>query len=121
MKSLPLLAVCCFGFSLVRAQKPVPGITEIKPGVFFDFKDGKYFIKPVNDSSIVLQNLLLLQNKKPGVYSLPQDNMPCIVPNTKDLALMPNAFKGEVKVPYVGRAPRIPNAVVPKVFPDTKR
>lgn len=28
---------------------------------------------------------------KPGVYALPQDNMPCIVPDTNGIAAMPNA------------------------------
>lgn len=29
--------------------------------------------------------------KKPGIYALPQDGMPCIVPDTKDMAALPNA------------------------------
>lgn len=31
-------------------------------------------------------------NKRSGVYSLPQDGMPCIVPDTKNIAAIPNAF-----------------------------
>lgn len=44
--------------------------------------------------------------RKPGVYSLPQDGMPCIVPDTNDIAAMPNAAKA-IAVPP---ANRIPNA-----------
>jgi hypothetical protein len=29
--------------------------------------------------------------KEPGVYALPQDNMPCIVPDTNRIAAIPNA------------------------------
>ena len=29
--------------------------------------------------------------RKPGVYALPQDSMPCVVPDTEGLAVMPNA------------------------------
>lgn len=43
---------------------------------------------------------------KPGVYALPQDGMPCIVPDTNGLVAMPNAAK-DIKVPP---ANRIPNA-----------
>lgn len=43
---------------------------------------------------------------KPGVHALPQDGMPCIVPDTNDIAAMPNAAKA-ISVPS---ANRIPNA-----------
>jgi hypothetical protein len=29
--------------------------------------------------------------RRPGLYALPQDSMPCIVPDTERLAVMPNA------------------------------
>jgi hypothetical protein len=47
------------------------------------------------------------KNPEPGVYSLPQDNMPCIVPDTKELAAMPNAFKRkeEKKKEKLGQMP----------------
>lgn len=44
-----------------------------------------------------------------GVNRLPLDGMPCIVPDTKDIAAMPNAWKGKVAVPFTGNPPRIPN------------
>lgn len=70
----------------------------------------------------------VLINPKPGVHRLPQDNMPCIVPDTKNIAAMPNAWKGAVKVPYRSNPPQIPNPALPIIIqtdklknnPDTK-
>ena len=40
----------------------------------------------------------------PGVYYLPQDNMPCLVPDTKDIAAIPNAWP-HVQVPFKSAIP----------------
>jgi hypothetical protein len=45
-------------------------------------------------------------NYKPGVYALRQDGMPCIVPNTADIAAIPNAMPQK----QVVRLGKIPNA-----------
>jgi hypothetical protein len=37
------------------------------------------------------QQGIRLVPKEPGVYALPQDNMPCIVPDTNSIAAIPNA------------------------------
>jgi hypothetical protein len=42
--------------------------------------------------------------------------MPCIKPDTKDIAPIPNAWKEKVSVPYVGNAPRMPNATPYQTF-----
>jgi hypothetical protein len=71
-----------------------------------------------NDSNIVLHNLDFLKSKKPGVYRLPQDNMPCIVPDSTKTVRMPNAWKGPKRIPYQSNPPRIPNLAKPWVpFP----
>jgi hypothetical protein len=49
----------------------------------------------------------------PGVYQLPQDNLPCIVPDLTATAPMPNAFKEKINIPYVGVSPLIPNPALP--------
>jgi len=53
-------------------------------------------------------NLNMLGSKvikrKPGVYTLPQDGMPCIVPDTNSIAAMPNAAKA-ISVPPANRMP----------------
>ena len=53
----------------------------------------------------------------PGVYALPQDGMPCIVPDTDAIAAMPNAAK-DTKVPPTNRMPNAaPNQ---RPFPPAK-
>lgn len=73
---------------------------------------------PRNDSDIVVHSPIELKGKKAGVYRLPQDGMPCIVPDSTKTANIPNAWKGPVKVPYKSNAPSIPNLSKPWVpFP----
>ena len=47
----------------------------------------------------------------PGIYQLRQDRMPCIIPDTREIAPIPNAWKA-VTMPFSGN---IPNPAVPKV------
>ena len=54
----------------------------------------------------------LLANKQGDLVMLPQDHMPCVVPDTKDLALMPNFWAG-VTIPYYPTNPAIPNPALP--------
>ena len=63
----------------------------------------------MKDSNIVLYNLNLLKEKKPGVYALRQDNMPCIVPDSTKTARIPNAWKAPQGIPYQKNPLRIPN------------
>lgn len=55
----------------------------------------------------------LLANKQGNVLVLPQDKMPCIVPDTNGISKMPNAW-GTTSVPYVPQAGAIPNPALPK-------
>jgi hypothetical protein len=54
----------------------------------------------------------LLSNMHGNVAILPQDRMPCIVPNTKDISPIPNAWSG-VTVPYKSPVHPIPNPALP--------
>jgi len=54
-----------------------------------------------------------LKSPAPGIYSMQQDGMPCIIPDTKEITPIPNAWKGAVTIPFSGN---IPNPAVPKVF-----
>ena len=73
----------------------------------------------LNDSNIVLYDFSL-KGRKPGIYRLPQDNMPCIVPDSSKTVQIPNAWKGPKRVPYRSNPPRIPNLTKPwKPFPIT--
>jgi len=55
----------------------------------------------------------LLANNQGNVVLLPQDKMPCIVPDTSGLAKIPNAW-GATTVPYVPQFHPIPNPALPK-------
>lgn len=46
------------------------------------------------------------QNRKPGVYALPQDGMPCIVPDTNDIVQIPNALPKK-DLPKLGQIPNV--------------
>jgi len=54
----------------------------------------------------------LLANKHGNVALLPQDHMPCIVPDTNAIASMPNAW-GEITNPYRATDHAIPNPALP--------
>ena len=74
-------------------------------------------IEPKDSTSL---NFFPYVKKSPGVYRLPQDGMPCVVPDTKDVAGIPNAWKGTIRTPYKGRKPTIPNPSQPNKQPETK-
>lgn len=40
----------------------------------------------------------------PGIYNLPQDNMPCIVPDTKEIAGIPNVVS-KIENPFISKIP----------------
>ena len=48
----------------------------------------------------------IMAQRKPGIYALPLDGMPCIVPDTKSIVAIPNAFIKK-DLPKLGK---IPNA-----------
>lgn len=77
----------------------------------FDFK------VPLLRNSPVTALQKKVNPKIPGIYHLPQDNMVCIVPDTKDISPIPNCFNGSVTVPYRSK---IPNPAIPKILRDTK-
>ena len=55
--------------------------------------------------------------REPGIYALPRDNMPCIVPDVNNIAPMPNALS-YFQVPKAGRMPGIGNKK--SILPPTK-
>jgi hypothetical protein len=56
----------------------------------------------------------LLAGKQGNIVILPQDHMPCVVPDTNGLVKMPNAWSG-VSVPYKSPYHPIPNPALPNV------
>lgn len=73
---------------------------------------------PKTDLKTLVPNMGLesWMQAKPGVYALPQDNMPCIVPQTNDIVQSPNAMP-QKRVETFGS---IPNAT-PQTGEDLRR
>ena len=114
MKLLLLLLSVVGMSSIANAQEP-EGSQKLKN----DWKVERPLTTVVPKDSALL-NIYPYVNKKPGVYRLPKDGMPCIVPDTKDIASIPNAWKGSIRVPYKGKKPVIPNPSKPGTESNTK-
>ena len=82
--------------------------TQQKLQAFIDKQKDKQGLLYKTDTAILLprKNIGSLANKKPGVYALPLDGMPCIVPYTGDIVAIPNAMPQKQVVPFG----KIPNA-----------
>lgn len=109
MRRLLLLlfgSIVCFA---VRAQQEVKKQTKDALSDAFT----NYFDKKKDTGSLTLPKTLYLVNPKPGIHRLPQDNMPCLVPDPNAMVAIPNLWKGETKVPFKGGSPRIPNPARP--------
>jgi hypothetical protein len=118
MKPLLLLLFSCFCLGQIKAQQEEEKTVapeQLKP-FRYEFPK-RYDARILPDTSILLKELTMLKNKKPGVYRLPQDNMPCIVPDSTKTVQMPNAWKGPKRIPYQSNPPRMPN-VSPKWVPS---
>ena len=103
-----LLLILCTPFALAAgAQEFEPDLQKQIKG-FVEKEKEKQRFKTGGDTSIVIpfRDPDVLSGKQPGVYTLPQDGMPCIVPDTKDIVAIPNAFPKKV-APELGQ---IPNA-----------
>jgi len=109
-----LLSGLCISFVSVAQDQP-KGFPKFKNN--FGPERPLRVIVP-KDSALL--NIYPYANKKPGVYRLPKDGMPCIVPDTKDIAAIPNGWKGTLRVPYKGKKPVIPNPSKPDIQLDTK-
>ncbi len=68
----------------------------------------------LNDSTISKLNFSIKESPNPGTYTLP-GGMPCIVPDTKGIAPMPNGWKGPVTIPFTPGGSAIPNPATPLV------
>lgn len=69
----------------------------------------------IKDSLPARRSLLPGYPATPGVHALPLDNMPCVVPDTKGIATLPNAFQK----PLIPFRSSIPNAI-PEIPADRK-
>ena len=112
MKRLLLLLINCFLLLTSNAQDRQKNL-NFTPGNEIKGRLTNEYTSSFKDSNIVLNNLSLFSHRKPGVYLLPQDNMPCIVPDGAKTVHMPNAWKAPLRVPYRSNQPKIPNLTKP--------
>jgi len=91
---LPLLLSCFLLFESVAQNGDVQKFNYDALDRFITDQNNKQRSATANDSNIVLQNLGFLKGRKPGVYRLPQDNMPCIVPDSTQSVKSPNISEG---------------------------
>jgi hypothetical protein len=110
MKLLFLSIAICFGVSLQAQETNIRDKNKLLERAMQFKIAGKDTVKREAFN-------LVIQTPGNRVRILPQDGMPCIVPDTSDIAAMPNAFnKTPDKDPVPGR---IPNAwQAPKPVPD---
>lgn len=107
---LPLLLLTFFVSLTVFSQSTKPTVIELRPGTRF-FIPNKPWVMPLHDTLKLKTMTALLDLKKPGTYRSAIDNMPVIVPDTKELVPIPNLWKGEIKVPFVPARPQMPNPI----------
>lgn len=115
MKLLLLFSFCIFS---VCAFGQIPNNRQPWR---FQIDSLKNFKGNNGDLSKQLQDYLLrkklqatLANKQGNIIFLPQDHMPCIIPNTSGIAAIPNAWGGS-SAPYRPQFHPIPNPALPKM------
>jgi len=116
MKLLLFSTFCVFSFCAVaqnlgntntETQKQSEGLRKFKGTNNDELR--KHFEKYFKEKNF--QNIFL-ENKKDNIVFLPQDRMPCVVPDTSAIAPMPNAWN-DVAVPYKSELHPIPNPALP--------
>ena len=106
MKLRLLTALLLFGFSASAQVSITEGPKLLKQSNVLgqlpnDMLQNDIFSQKINKDSLTEQFRGIVIGKKAtsGIYYLPQDTMPCLVPDTKDLAAIPNAWLN-VQVPF---------------------
>jgi hypothetical protein len=101
---LLLLLCAIFVFSAANAQEQPDNSQKQK--FKWKFERPLVTIEPKDSSAL---RLYPYAKKAPGVYRLPQDGMPCIVPESHKSVKIPNAWRVPLRVPFKNKPPRIPN------------
>jgi hypothetical protein len=117
MKLLLIFVFCFFSFCVfgqVRENKN-PWTTPLPDTLFKKFKGNNNELLQQQLQDYLQRNKQqnqLLANKKGNVALLPQDHMPCIIPDTNAIVSMPNAWGG-ITNPYGSPYNSIPNPALP--------
>jgi len=114
MKLLLLFALCILSLC-TWAQRDNNNTWRLNPEVLNRFKGNNDSLHNQMQNSFQRKGdpNNLLSSIHGNVATLPQDHMPCIVPDTKNIAAIPNVWKG-VSVPYRSQSRPIPNPALPK-------
>ncbi len=120
MKLLSLIG-CCIFFTSAWAQTIKVDVLKNmnRPGVLKPFRNN-IFLEKIHQDTLIKKFQAPLVGKKiePGIYYMPQDNMPCLVPDVRDLAAIPNGWPN-VQLPFKSG---IPNPGLPQQpLPEPQR
>ncbi len=117
MKLLLTFVLCCV-LTGAFAQAPrtkTPGKLHVPDTAqMFKGNDGRWLQKQLQVYMDCRKNSqVLLANRQGNIAFLPQDHMPCVVPDSTSVAIMPNAWSG-AKVPFQPNFHPVPNPALPK-------
>lgn len=115
MKGLLLLLLACVNLCLAQAQDNRTITEHLQEELKDDLSLVNYHQQKYsgNDTSVIgTIKPWYLVTPTPGIHHLPQDNMPCLVPDLNTTVAIPNAW-GEIKVPFNSKTQRIPNPAKP--------
>lgn len=116
MKLLLVFALCVFSVcAFAQVPKKVNPYSFQLPDTLKIFKGNKNTLQQPQEGwqGRITQNNLLA-NRKGNIALLPQDNMPCIVPDTSTVGKIPNAWSSVTSI-YVAPVSPIPNPGLPKM------
>jgi hypothetical protein len=119
MKLLLLLIITCLVSVTANAQTESIDLKKFRENAHYREtlrQRSKTKAFPSDSTILFLNRSVFSGNLKPDVHRLPQDGMPCVVPDTKDIAAIPNVFKRKLSIPFTGNPPRIPNPYQTKPF-----
>lgn len=112
MKLLSLF-VCCIFVTCASAQTSKVDVLKNmnRPGVLRPFRNNIFLERIQHDTLMKMFQVSLVGQKiKPGIYYMPQDRMPCLVPDVSEVAAIPNGWPN-VQLPFKSR---IPNPGLPQ-------
>lgn len=113
---MKFLLFCVAGIisSAAFSQTKPPQSFRYNPGIGLNERRNGVWQNVLSDSAATHNSLVNFRAKKPGIYRLPQDGMPCIVPDSTQTVRIPNLWRGSKQGPFKGTPPRIPNLLRPE-------
>ena len=115
MKRLLPLFSCLFLSTILQAQTLKNDAKKPNGDVVYKEQVGQLaeWRKRMTDTVEIVKPKAYLVSPKPGIHRLPQDNMPCIVPDLNATVTIPNGWGSKPEVPFRSNPPRMPNRAKP--------